>query len=602
VHARSTDSTDRPGHRPVGGCLAALAVIAPLVGSPPAFAADDPPAAAAAVVAAPQVEAPAAPDVTPPAPPDVAPPTPPDPPDVTPPTPPEPPSVTPPDPSEPPDVAPPEPPEVAPPAPPDVAPPDPPAAPDVDSPAAPSVDPPGGRDTGPDASPSAAANSHATPGDDSQPPAQPGDDEQPGGEPQAPPEQNALAVAGNSNMVFQVIWQIQQGCQTYCWGTSMVQGAVQEASTTQNAAAQAIGASSSTAQAGNESLTVQFAWQQQLGCVAFCYDTSQTQLALQIAETVQIAIALAGLDASADNLAETLQQVWQFQQGCLQECHGTSQTQIAAQQQTTSQTAIAIAEDAPTGSNVSIPPLPLPGDGGGPALPGWLIALALNVGATIQTIFQYEEAGCLNHCSGDSQSQWAGQQALTVQDAVAEAGAPAPPPDNPPAEPPVEQPVMPEPERVLAQAPVGAPSGDRPQAVSVRGPLAALRLSVSERGMLSALKHDPERRRTSLAMTVRRDSGVASTSAAFRGGGGEPPSTPPAAISSEPLDASFVEPIDVAPAPDRAPQQPAAAGLAPESSAADESDRRVLLGLLAGSLVLAVAGVSLMRRRTWLGA
>jgi hypothetical protein len=261
----------------------------------------------------------------------------------------------------------------------------------------------------------------------------------------APGEAPVLTVAQNLSMVFQVLWEVQEGCQSHCYATSQLQSALQEASTSQYAEA----AGATAAEAGNSSTTVQFLWQYQVGCVAFCYDTSQAQVALQTADTTQVAVALAGLTALAQNIAETLQFAWQTQVGCAHECHGASQSQSLAQTQTISQVAAA----AP----IMVPVAAGPGE-----LPMWLIALAANLGATIQTIYQLQEAACLTECTGDTQTQLAAQSAMTTQLAVAGRGEPPPaPPVETEHEPPADPP---------ATLPGQAPEADAPAAGTAAGP------------------------------------------------------------------------------------------------------------------------------------
>jgi hypothetical protein len=232
--------------------------------------------------------------------------------------------------------------------------------------------------------------------------------------------QEAVAIAGNRNLVFQVVWQVQEGCRTFCYWTSQSQSVIQWSSTTQTAKAVAGGretrASSSSpaaAEAYNESITVQFVWQLQIGCVAFCYETSQIQSASQWAETIQTAIAEADLKAWAENLSETLQFVWQIQEGCAHECYGVHKSQTILQQQSTSQLAAATAGHEGAATMIIL------GPDGLVVLPGWLLALAANHGATIQTIYQRQQAICLEHCQSNVQLQEAIQQALTSQQGIA---------------------------------------------------------------------------------------------------------------------------------------------------------------------------------------
>ena len=234
--------------------------------------------------------------------------------------------------------------------------------------------------------------------------------------------------------MFQVVWQVQQGCRTHCQGTSQSQSVAQWSSTSQTATgvsgrdhSSASGSDHSAAYALNESLTIQFAWQTQIGCVAFCYETSQEQTASQWADTTQVAAAEADLEAWAENLSETLQFVWQLQEGCAYECYGAYRSQSSEQGQSTNQSAEATVRSGSDGTQLAL------GPDGVIVLPGWLVALANNVGATIQTIYQYQEANCLEHCDGDAQLQEAVQRAVVnqVATAIVLAGQ-APPPSEPP--------------------------------------------------------------------------------------------------------------------------------------------------------------------------
>jgi hypothetical protein len=256
-----------------------------------------------------------------------------------------------------------------------------------------------------------------------------------------------VAIAHNRNIVFQVVWQVQEGCLTRCYGTSQSQSVIQWSSTTQTATAvaggdgtNASGSSSASAEAHNVSITVQFVWQLQIGCVAFCYETSQVQSASQWAETIQTAIAEGDVEAWAETLSETLQYVWQIQEGCAHECHGVHQSQTTSQGQSTTQSATATAGHERAVTMIVV------GPDGVIVLPAWLVALAANHGATIQTIYQRQQATCLEQCHGDAQLQNAIQQALNSQEAIAIAWVSAeegeqPSPDQPSGQQaPVEQP------------------------------------------------------------------------------------------------------------------------------------------------------------------
>ena len=271
--------------------------------------------------------------------------------------------------------------------------------------------------------------------------------------------EDTVAVARNRNTVFQVVWQVQRGCRNNCHGTTQSQSAGQWSSTTQTATGIARGrepasseASPAAAAASNESVTVQFVWQLQIGCVAFCWETSQTQSASQWAQTIQTAVAEGDLEAWAQNLSETLQYVWQIQEGCRHECHGASQSQTAGQAQSTRQSSTAEAgNDAPVTTLVF-------GPNGVVVLPGWLMALAENHGATIQTLYQYQEAVCLEYCTGDVQLQEAIQEALTSQEAIAIAVMGPEDPEEPSgSQPPPPQPPATAPDAPASEQPVDQP-------------------------------------------------------------------------------------------------------------------------------------------------
>jgi hypothetical protein len=305
-------------------------------------------------------------------------------------------------------------------------------------------------------------------------------------------EGGAHSVAQNVSRTIQVVVQVQRGCRTHCTGTSQTQRAVQVSETTQSATAVSggSGAGGSSAEARNESSTIQFVWQTQIGCVAFCWHTSQSQEASQNASTIQEADAESALVAWAENLAETVQYVFQRQQGCEHECYGVSQYQSSAQTQTTSQWASATAS-ADGEEDVD----------GGFLVPDWLIAFALNIGATVQTIYQYQEALCVEHCVGDAQLQEAIQHALTDQRAVASAAPPEPPPGE---EPPGGQP------------PPGPPGpGAPPQAGVFATPNAATPSSLVGRVHVLGERRQRTVRRQQLELRAgaQRDGGVPTTPA-----------------------------------------------------------------------------------------
>jgi hypothetical protein len=136
--------------------------------------------------------------------------------------------------------------------------------------------------------------------------------------------------------------------------------------------------------------------------------------------------------ALAENLAETLQYVWQVQEGCEVECYGVNESQSLSQGQTTNQSATATGPQYPTsaGSRFDTPE----------SFFSWVTAFAHNVGATVQRIFQYQEAGCLEHCGEEALLQAASQgarteQIATVGDVPEPVSEPPSGPEPPPAEP-----------------------------------------------------------------------------------------------------------------------------------------------------------------------
>jgi hypothetical protein len=194
---------------------------------------------------------------------------------------------------------------------------------------------------------------------------------------------------------------------------------------------------------------VQFVWQTQLGCVAFCWNTSMNQSASQDAQTTQMATAVSDFGALAENVAETLQYIWQVQEGCAVECYGVNESQSVSQSLTTHQSATATGPPYPTSA------------GWRPDSPesffSWVTAFAQNLGATVQRIFQHQEAGCLEHCGEEALVQAAAQRARTDQ--IAAAG------DVP--EPVSEPPSGPEPPPAASDAPAAgepAPSAPSPSA------------------------------------------------------------------------------------------------------------------------------------------
>jgi hypothetical protein len=333
-----------------------------------------------------------------------------------------------------------------------------------------------------------------------------------------------IAVSHNRSMVFQVVWQVQQGCRIYCHGTSQSQSMTQWSSTAQTASATAEGrrsadpaSTSSAALARNESITIQFAWQMQIGCVAFCYETSQTQVASQWAQTTQTAAAVGDVEAWAENLSETLQFLWQIQRGCEQECHGVQQSQTASQGTSTIQSATgtAASEDAS---------VLIMGPDGVVGVPGWVVALATNVGATIETVYQYQEAACLEHCDGGAQTQVAVQKASTDQEATALASV-APPAERPLA----EQAPVEEPPATKPSAGPTKPGAPNPAAVVTAGTAAPAPING---GPLTPGKIRVLLRRATLIQVVRDEDDRSAGDAVPRTSGGAPLSPSGASFAS----------------------------------------------------------------------
>jgi hypothetical protein len=215
----------------------------------------------------------------------------------------------------------------------------------------------------------------------------------------------AVAGAQNTSVVYQAIWQVQKGCQAYCYGTSQVQSASQSSTTHQSATATGGGSTPSGAVAVNVAGTVQFIFQTQLGCIAFCFTTSQVQSTSQSAQTTQSATATGDGVLTALNVAETFQFVWQVQQGCEVECSDASSTQSQTQQQAS--------------QSAGTPYRPFDGP---QTFLAWIAVIAANNAATFQSVFQYDEALCLEHCTGDAQLQDAVLTAATTQQATAAVG------------------------------------------------------------------------------------------------------------------------------------------------------------------------------------
>jgi hypothetical protein len=369
-------------------------------------------------------------------------------------------------------------------------------------PAAESIHPPQWSPTATYESPP-SAGAPATQQTDSPPPAEGGPPppevtQEPTSDPgtEAPSQSGPAVGAHNQSTVFQAIWQEQVGCRNYCHGTSQSQSATQSSDTSQNASAAAPEGQGSGAVAVNQSSTVQFVWQMQLGCVAFCWDTTMNQSASQDAQTTQMATAVSDFAALAENLAETLQYVWQFQEGCERECYGVNESQSLSQRQTTSQTATATGPQYPTSAGLRFDTAE--------SFFSWVTAFAQSIGATIETIIQRQEATCLEHCGEEALLQVAAQQATTNQTSTA--GNVPEPVSEPPAGP-GPSPAGSQPPPVWAPPPAGTPSAEAAKA-------SAASETATETGQSTVAA--PRRVRSNAAPAERRPFRQASTRSSLR--------------------------------------------------------------------------------------
>jgi hypothetical protein len=104
----------------------------------------------------------------------------------------------------------------------------------------------------------------------------------------------------------------------------------------------------------------------------------------------------------------------------------------------------------------------------------WIAVIAGNIGATVQTVYQYDEATCLDHCTGDAQTQDIAQAVVTDQNANAFTDGRAPPPSAASS-----SGATPEPGLPVAPAP-DAPAQDAPPpAVPVASSSSAARAMVA---------------------------------------------------------------------------------------------------------------------------
>jgi hypothetical protein len=112
--------------------------------------------------------------------------------------------------------------------------------------------------------------------------------------------------------------------------------------------------------------TQQQTWQLQIGCLFYCTDSQQVQQAHQSSTTTQIFVVAPGApDApSGAAVASVTQTIWQLQVGCLAWCWDSTQLQAASSQSTTVVLTIVPTEHPPTPE-----PAPTPAPAPPPASP-----------------------------------------------------------------------------------------------------------------------------------------------------------------------------------------------------------------------------------------
>jgi hypothetical protein len=109
--------------------------------------------------------------------------------------------------------------------------------------------------------------------------------------------------------------------------------------------------------------TEQQIWQLQVGCLFYCVESQQLQEAQQSTTTIQIVAAASGSSAGsrAVAIAVVQQTIWQVQIGCLAWCWDSTQAQAASTQGT-----IPVATGPPAGEGPAPGPGPAPGQAPGP--------------------------------------------------------------------------------------------------------------------------------------------------------------------------------------------------------------------------------------------
>jgi hypothetical protein len=164
----------------------------------------------------------------------------------------------------------------------------------------------------------------------------------------------------------------QTSCQTQVGGSDTAQ--VQDASQT-NATVQIVSSvSASTGSPVPETVdqTQQQTWQLQIGCLFYCVSSKQVQQAQQSTTTIQIIAAAPGASDPPGGTAVAVvqQSIWQMQIGCLVWCWDSTQLQQASTQSTLSVVAAPPSGPAPTpGPTPGPAPAPTPTPTLGPAPP-----------------------------------------------------------------------------------------------------------------------------------------------------------------------------------------------------------------------------------------
>jgi hypothetical protein len=329
------------------------------------------------------------------------------------------------------------------------------------------------------------------------------------------PTPAVAASAANVSTVIQAIFQVQQGCSTYCTGTTLTQTAAQLSATAQTAVATAIATptgTTGTAGAANLTRTIQIVAQEQFGCVAFCFDTLQTQTADQRTQVIQTALATGSQAAVAQDIADGSQFVLQVQEGCTVACDGASVSSTSSQSSILTQLAGAGAG----GVTVDASPVSVGGTSTSAAQAGfatpdaffaWVAALASDLAATVQTSVEVQVAACLSHCTGGVQSQTAAQRADVVQVSVAAAGPPLPvsAPRSPGASAPAAAVAPATPAAVAAPAPPASPRGLKPSRTHARrthGATRRARHATRRTHRAIVLRHRPRARHMCLRLTL----------------------------------------------------------------------------------------------------